>query len=1014
MTMLTADDFAAYFEAVHGHIPFPWQARLASRVASTGKWPDVLDLPTGSGKTATIDIAVFHLALEAERGPDRRAPVRIAFVVDRRLVVDDAFERAQKIALKIATAEPGSVLALVAERLKTLSGNGPPLIARRLRGGMPREDDWARTPAQPTVLCSTVDQIGSRLLFRGYGVSDRMKPIHAGLIGSDCLTLLDEAHLAEPFRQTLQWVAHYRGEQWRDGEAGHSGPRGCSLLTATPGEQVAEPFGLNEQDYANDTLACRLAAEKPARLISLGKPGEGDDGASDAEEAAFLRRMAEETERALAKLRDSDIEHPAIGVVLNRVGRARAVFKQLEERLDRETTWVILMIGPARPVDRDEIVKALDPIRTGAGGEKRNLDKALIIVATQCIEAGVDIDLDALITEAAPLDALRQRFGRLNRAGREIKPYAAILATKSVLGARYDDPVYGTAIKPAWEYLSASADGGKKKDIPVIDFGLNAFRDRMQEKPLPVDALSRKDDAPVLMPAHLDLLSQTSPIPAADPEVALYLHGTRRQPDSVTVVWRADIDPEFQGDDDRVRRLLLLVPPRAAEAIELPRWAVQRWLKEGASAVRSKAQQSRVLEYLADIPVAEPEEEARFPRGDIRPVFRWKGDDQRSTWIDPDRIGTGDTIVVPADYGGMDTFGWNPSLDDSDSVDDRADKAAEPFSGRRFTVRVAPGLLGESVSPEMLADALVAAASRRWQDLRDAIAALSLPDEIQESLEQLDDARGGTRSIKIYDDLHGEDEQGRPRGIVFVAPFGLKKVKPEENGQWSTTEDDAAGSMPGFPLTLDEHSTDVEGKAGEFARLAGLPEQCVADLKLAGYLHDAGKVDERFQAWLHYGDPLGPDPDDPRQILAKSGRSLPRKARDVAGLPLNWRHEAFSVRLTGVAPRFAEANDPELVLWLIGTHHGFGRPFFPHHDPKDEEQRTLPSVLGLPGELVPGQGPQSLGFDWHGLDWASLFERLKARYGVWELARMEAILRLADHRASEAAAERYIAKGDVQ
>jgi CRISPR-associated endonuclease/helicase Cas3 len=236
--MLTPSDFSAFFNEVHGCEPFPWQARLLRQVAESGAWPSVLDLPTGSGKTAAIDIALFHLALDAERGKQRRAPVRIAFIVDRRLVVDDAFSRARRLEQALA-APCGPITARVAQRLARLSADGTPVVARRLRGGVPREDDWARTPSQPTVLCSTVDQVGSRLMFRGYGVSDSMKPVHAGLLGSDCLILLDEAHLAEPFRQTLDWIGIYRGPAWREHE--HAAPWGTALLTAMPGEQSARP-----------------------------------------------------------------------------------------------------------------------------------------------------------------------------------------------------------------------------------------------------------------------------------------------------------------------------------------------------------------------------------------------------------------------------------------------------------------------------------------------------------------------------------------------------------------------------------------------------------------------------------------------------------------------------------------------------------------------------------------------------------------------------------------------------
>ena len=967
--MLSADDFATFFHEVHGYEPFPWQKRLLEHVATNGGWPSVLDLPTASGKTAAIDIAVFHLVLEADRGGARRAPVRIAFVVDRRLVVDDAFTRAKK--LQDALAVPcGPVTERVAHALKKLSSDGPPLIARRLRGGIPREDDWARTPSQPTVLCSTVDQVGSRLLFRGYGVSNIMKPVHAGLIGSDCLILLDEAHLAEPFRQTLDWVQMYKGINWREKQNANA-PWGSALLTATPGEKPTDAFSLDGEDKSNQILKKRLGASKRAKFKEVA-----DD--------QRITALVEEVQKTLKK----DIE--VIGVVVNRVARARSVFRHLTEQFSPEEAECLLLIGPARPVDRDRLAGRLAPIRTGA---ERKLDKPLILVATQCIEAGVDIDLDALVTETAPLDCLRQRFGRLNRAGRDIEIYAVIVAAESEVKSkdqseskseflkRINDPVYGKAIKPAWDCLTDKKQGRDR----VVDFGVNAFSVQMEP-----DALARKADAPVLLPAHLDLLSQTAPIPAADPEVSLYLHGAERQPNSVTLIWRADIDPD-KNQDAEIRRLLILAPPRSLEAIELPLWAVRRWLMR----------EDKTPAHLADIATAAPEEkEPARPAGQKRKVFRWWGNDERSRWIEPAALRPGDTIVAPARYGGVDDFGWNPECEEP--ATDVGRKAAEPFAGRRFALRVAPGLLGESLSDDTLANALAGAVSQRWQDLRAALTGLDLPQDIRDDLAALDNAKR-KKSVAAYLDLYGTAEE-RPCGVVFVAPFGIEGKKEEEDGRPSATEDDTSGSIAGFPLSLQRHSDDVESQAETFAKTAGLPAERIADLKLAGFLHDAGKADPRFQAWLHYGDPLGPDPDEENAVLAKSGRPLPPVARATSGLPDKWRHEALSVRLAPHVARFNEAQDPELVLWLIGTHHGYGRPFFSHCDAADDKPRKLPAVIGLPSELPAGPGPQSLAYARDGLDWPTLFVRLKARYGVWELARMEAVLRLADHRASEARA----------
>ena len=197
-------EFRAFFESVWGHAPFAWQAELARQVLEAGGdqagcWPEAIALPTASGKTACMDVAVFALAAQAgrlERGQPLSAPRRICFVVDRRVIVDEAFGRAQALAAALAQASSG-IVAEVAARLRALSGCALPLAVQSLRGGQPRADDWAATPLQPTIITSTVDQVGSRLLFRAYGPWPGMWPVHAGLIGNDGRSALRPTHAAD-------------------------------------------------------------------------------------------------------------------------------------------------------------------------------------------------------------------------------------------------------------------------------------------------------------------------------------------------------------------------------------------------------------------------------------------------------------------------------------------------------------------------------------------------------------------------------------------------------------------------------------------------------------------------------------------------------------------------------------------------------------------------------------------------------------------------------------------------
>jgi CRISPR-associated endonuclease/helicase Cas3 len=106
-----------------------------------------------------------------------------------------------------------------------------------------------------------------------------MKPIHAGLIGADCLILLDEAHLSEPFLQTLKWVQGYKSESWRESKD-KVAPWGVSLLTATLGKDAGVAFGLEDEDYANSILHARWCATKPALLVEPSKLKQNTDAAN--------------------------------------------------------------------------------------------------------------------------------------------------------------------------------------------------------------------------------------------------------------------------------------------------------------------------------------------------------------------------------------------------------------------------------------------------------------------------------------------------------------------------------------------------------------------------------------------------------------------------------------------------------------------------------------------------------------------------------------------------------------
>lgn len=977
---LRSSNFREFFVALHGREPFPWQLRLAEQVCETGRMPQALDLPTGTGKTACIEIALFHLAYDLANRQTRLAPLRIVWVVDRRLIVDEAYERAARIAEQLGSAQSG-ILKNVGDALREIAGNdGPPLVVHRLRGGMPLEGDWARTPTQPTIISSTVDQVGSRLLFRGYGVSPRMRPIHAGLLGEDALIVLDEVHLAEPFRQTLLSI----GDRKR---VSHM-PWQTVQLSATPRAHASTTkmasFHLTDEDWIDPVLESRLSRPKPATLHSLGRIP-----------YASVKHAEQFADEALKHIAFDEVNGPKhILVVANRVALARRVYMAITSRLPEcRRDRVTLLTGRNREVSKDRIrTEIIEHCKSNPNEESWSMPRSpLIVVATQCIEAGADLDFDVLITQIAPIDALRQRFGRLNRMGRPIEPLAAIIAVDSEVSASAKpDAVYGSALRETWRWLQTKAASGTGLDFAASALSVSAEECEM----LSGAALN----APVLMPQHIDALSRTNPEPNWSPDPSLYLHGAQPALAEINIVWRADL-PRTR---ELINAVLALVPPRMGEAVTVPISAVRKWMRgDGDDG------------GFGDMEVGAQTDESPHIGRTERRAWRWRGLDEGVEKIEPDRLRPGDTIVVNAAEGGCDRFGWDP--DHSQTVEDVADVAAIGYSRHTFAVRLHPGLL-EPWSP-------VAAAIDEARDAPTAAVALIdhllsedsdivLPENLRRSLTAL---RAHAKRKELYFAYSPDGEERGADGAILFAKGGLTDAGGEAAYESATESDEiAAQGFRSGAQSLESHSMDVRMLAQRFTDLLNLPAPLANDVALAAFLHDLGKADSRFQRYLT-GDPWSIR----ETAIAKSGmrrsRAEDRRARAASGLPENWRHEALSVRIACVHPDFATAHDPELVLWLIGTHHGFGRPAFPHAEPRDDEPASYFGFVPYPTpqqplRIEPFPGPQRIDFALPVMtengpsivDWQTMFQRLQQRYGTWGLAWLETIVRLADHRASEA------------
>ena len=924
--------FADFYCAIHRRPPFPWQARLAQQVAETDQWPVEVGVPTGLGKTACLDIAVWWLATQAHRKPPHRtAPTRIWWVVNRRLLVDSTADHAERLAQTLSdpdaagfSRQAGGIVAEVAERLRSLSADpaAAPLDVIRLRGGLASRAP--SDPSRPTVLLCTLPMYGSRLLFRGYGST--LRPVDAAMAGTDSLVLLDEAHLAPHLRTLIPALAECTpGAEPILGEA-RSTAR-ITALTAT-GDGSGERFDLDEEDEENPIIQRRLHAKKPLEVRRF----ETSDTARHLADAAL--DLLKEAPRPSACL-----------VFANTPKTARKAFERLRWQMTDAEAEILLLTGLSREREAERMrARILDPgdgmAATRPAGLSR--ERHLVVVATQTLEVGADIDAEYLVTEACGVRALTQRLGRLNRFGHHDHARAAYVhappsQARRIRGGPSQEsetwPVYGGEPKQVLQRLESACVGGERR---VVDLPPARVAEVLGD---PGDDPGR---APEILPGILREWTKTTSPPVGEALVEPYFSGIQGPEYAVSLMWRVHVP-------------------------------------EGGERLWPRATDREVV----DVPIGEVREVLREVLPDDKDLHRLAPDGVTVEVIAA-ALRPGDQIVLPADLGLLDRFGWNPAA--SEPVVD----ASLRGQGLPLDRRAIERLCGVDVAPQLKA---------------------AFGNDEHEEVDQAERAEAVRAILTQLREAETPPGWGEEEWVDFRQALGppveeahrevprLRGVAPEFQRLSSDFGNDLdETSLSPTAVELDEHGRAVGARARLIAERLGLAPALGHVVERAGALHDIGKADARFQRWLA--------PDQRRRTLvAKSDTPRHRweASRAAAGWPRGGRHEDLSARLVRAwleqHPSWGSPEERDLLLHLVISHHGKGRPLVP---PVPDGTAVLVSAE-VKGVLVEASADLAI------VDWSQprRFRQLNDRFGPWGLSLLEAIVRLADHAVSAGA---YVAE----
>ena len=541
-------------QAPNGWDPYPFQQRFAE----AAELCHLVRAPTASGKTATAVLGWMWRWQSKKPG----TPRRLIYCLPMRVLVEQS-------------------VAEVVHWIDNLKLNDE-IRVYTLMGGVDT-DKWHLHPEEPAVLIGTQDMLLSRALNRGYAASRFHWPIDFGLLNNDCLWVFDEPQLMAAGVSTSAQMAGLRKS------LATFGPCPSVWMSATlepdwldtidfKGKFLGAPLELDHDDYdAQRPLCKRMTAEKTLHTLDV-------PSAKDPKGVAMA-------------IRDKHEDGTQTLVVLNTVNRAKDIYAEIGKLVRKSRDLTLLLVHSRfRPVERAELNRLLQ--------DKGDAAKDRIIVATQVVEAGVDISARTLITELAPWASFVQRIGRCNRTGSDGPGsvfWIDLEEKMSLPYAKSDLDLARTQLK-------------KIEGESVSPRDLDEFK-KQQEIKLPFEhkhVIRRRD--------VLDLFDTTPDLSGNDIDIQRFVRSDDPDMD-VQVFWRAIPDHGPISDEPA---------PQRHELCSVP-------VKQFGDFLKMLAEKKRGSGFL------------------------WDHLDDQWVKVNPRQLRPGLTILLPASAGGYSQLGWDPS-----------------------------------------------------------------------------------------------------------------------------------------------------------------------------------------------------------------------------------------------------------------------------------------------------------------------------------------------------------------